>query len=60
MTEDVPQVRLPPGLSQRILRVVEEESSGYGSFNDFILASVRRELRQAERSAYWARQEADR
>ncbi len=45
LTEDVPQVRLPRGLSTRILRVVAEEALGYADFDGFVLAAIRRELK---------------
>ncbi len=60
LTEDVPQVRLPRGLSQRILQVVMEEALGYTDFDGFVLAAIRRELRQAERASYWMRRAEDR
>ncbi len=60
MTEEGPQVRLPPGLSARILRVVAEDALGYSDFDGFVLAAIRRELRQAERASYWMRRSEDR
>ncbi len=60
MNEDVPQVRLPPRLSLRILQVVKEDALGYADFDSFVLAAIRRELIQAERASYWMRREAGR
>ncbi len=52
MNEDVPQVRLPPRLSLRILQVVKEEALGYADFYSFVLAAIRRELKHAEGTSY--------
>ncbi len=51
-------VRLPRGLSRRIERLLEDESLGYGSFDDFVLAALRSELKRAERASYWLREGA--
>ncbi len=53
-------IRLPRGLSRRIARILEEEGLGYVDFDSFVLAAIRRELKQAERASYWMRREADR
>ncbi len=58
--EEVPQVRLPRGLSLRILRAVGEEALGYSDFDGFVLAAIRRELKQAERASYWMRRAEER
>ena len=60
MNEDDPQVRLPLGLSQRILQVVKEDALGYADFDSFVLAAIRRELKEAERASYWIRRAEDR
>ncbi len=57
--EDV-TVKLPRGLSQRILQIVTDEALGYADFDSFVLSALRRELKQAERASYWMRREADR
>ncbi len=57
MIEEVPQIRLPRGLSRRIERVVEDGALGYSSFDDFCLSALRSELRPAERTAYFLREE---
>ncbi len=45
------------GLRKRILRVVEEEALGYGSLDDFVLAALRSELKEAELASYWLKEE---
>ncbi len=53
-------VKLSHLLSLRIAKVLEDEALGYGNFDDFVLAGIRHELREAELAAYWARQEEKR
>ena len=49
-------VNLPPSLSRRIERAVENEALGYANYDDFCLSSVRRELERAERTAYFLKE----
>ncbi len=60
MLEDRLVVRLPRGLSRRIEEVVEQDGLGYSSFDDFCLSAVRSELRRAEKTAYFLREDARR
>ncbi|MEE9237177.1 MAG: hypothetical protein V3U52_05260 [Thermoplasmata archaeon] len=53
-------VKLPHGLSLRIAKVLEDNALGYSNVNDFVLAGVRHELREAELAAYWSKQEGRR
>ncbi len=53
-------VRLPHGLSLRIAKVLEDNALGYSNLDDFVLAGIRHELREAELAAYWSKQEEKR
>ncbi|MEE9174313.1 MAG: hypothetical protein V3U30_04990 [Thermoplasmata archaeon] len=50
------RVILLPGLSRRIARILEEEALGYATFDDFVLAAVRRELERAEKTSFFLRE----
>ncbi len=57
MTEETYTVLLSESLCRRISSVVEDASLGYMDLEDFVHATVRRELDAAERKAFYLQRE---
>lgn len=49
-------VRLPRGLSLRVVKILSDDALGYTSFDDFCLSAVRRELERAEKTSYFLKE----
>ncbi len=62
VNEDLPleTLRLPRGLVGRVIDIVKVEALGYDDFRGFLLASLRAELKRAERAKYWLREGSSR